>query len=455
MAIKKGIRRSSGKRTSNVKTRRTTTVKTRRTSTPQTRRNSPKKTRRTPTTSSRTATRGGTTKSRRTTTGVRSRSITNPAGITTRSSIARKIAVAGVAGAAVAGTAAVPNRELEVNRVRDSFNRVQGAAQLSSIYNEIGDIESSVTELPQDLQELRDRGYVHSGRLEERIQALQKQWRRIQSRVDGALRNHANRLRVEVNQTEQVVNRISARNAGSISAARSAVDGLDRQVDASRRSIEGLYDNLHDELRNIEYDLRRVSKMLDIIEASPELHLREAEGPLLAGEAEWERDGEEGPDGYIILTDQRLIFEQKEEVATKKLFGIFAREKETIQRLIFDVPVYDVESVKASEEGGFLGFGKDDILEIIFGPSAPVTRARFDIDGQESSDWATWINRAKAGELDQERQAKYAEEAEEIAAIAQKFPSQCPNCFAPVPTPARGMMTVNCEFCGTIIKPED
>jgi chaperonin cofactor prefoldin len=366
-----------------------------------------------------------------------------------------RLAAAGLAGAAVARTKTVTDQELAANRVRDAFNRVQGAAQLSTIYNEIGNIESSITELPQDLQELRDRGYVHSGRLEERIQALQRQWRRIQSRVDAALRTQTNRLRMEMNQTAQVVNRISVRRAGSISAARAAVDGLDRQVSAAQHSISGLYDDLHEELRAIEANLRQVSRMLDIIAASPEIHLRPAEGPLLAGEAEWERDGEEGPDGFIILTDQRLIFEQKEEVATRKLFGIFAQEKETIQRLIFDVPVFDVEQVAASEEGGFLGFGKDDILEIIFGPAAPVTRARFHIQGQESTDWATWINRARAGELDQERHAAYAQEVAEIAAVAHKFPTQCPHCFAPLPTPARGMMTITCEFCGSILKPEE
>ncbi len=453
MAIGKGTRRGRGKPARGKSTRRSTTVKPRRSSKTQTRRTTPQKTRRV-VNRVRTTTRGGTTGRK-----PAQRAVTKPrpVAIPPRSATGntiRRLAAAGVAGAALAGKTGYADRELEVNRVRGAFNRVQAAAQLSAVYNEIGDIESAVTELPQDLQELRDRGYVHSGRLEARIQALQAQWRRIQSQVDATLRNHVQRLRTEVNQTGRVVNRISPRNAVSISAARAAVDGLDRQVNAARRGIAGLYADLHAELRAIEANLRHISHMLDVIAASPEIHLRPAEGPLLAGEAEWERDGEEGPDGYIILTDQRLIFEQKERVATRKLFGIFAQETETIQRLIFDVPIYEVESVKASEEGGFLGFGEADILEIIFGPAAPVTRARFHIRDQESADWATWINRAKAGELDQERHAAYAQEAEEIAALARQFPTQCPHCFAPLPAAARGMLTIQCDFCGSMIKPD-
>ena len=60
----------------------------------------------------------------------------------------------------------------------------------------------------------------------------------------------------------------------------------------------------------------------------------DAEAPLMATEAEWERDGEEGPDGTLYLTDQRLLFEQNEEIATEKLFGLITTKKETRRELL-------------------------------------------------------------------------------------------------------------------------
>jgi hypothetical protein len=246
---------------------------------------------------------------------------------------------------------------------------------------------------------------------------------------------------------------MSINNADSIKRANSAVLSLDNQVGAALRGVEGLYSELQSELQTIERDLRQVGEMLDVIDASPEITLRDAEGPLACVKAEWEQDGDQGPDGHLLLTDQRLIFEQNEEIATKKMFGLFASEKQSVQRLLFDVPAYEIESASAREDGGFLGMGKDDKLELVLGSSAPVARARFHLKGQDSAEWAALIQRVKSGEIDADRHQQFAAEAKAAAELVYAFPTQCPNCFAPVPTPPRGAKRVTCEFCGTIIMP--
>jgi hypothetical protein len=43
------------------------------------------------------------------------------------------------------------------------------------------------------------------------------------------------------------------------------------------------------------------------------------------------------PKGILYLTDQRLIFEQKQEIATKK-FLFITTEKQKVQKLVFEVP---------------------------------------------------------------------------------------------------------------------
>jgi hypothetical protein len=149
-----------------------------------------------------------------------------------------------------------------------------------------------------------------------------------------------------------------------------------------------------------------------------------------------------------------LLFEQREEVVTKKRFGIFKADSEMVQELLLEGEVAHIESVSHKEEGGFLGMGKDDILNLVFTADGPLSRARFHLKGQDSADWAAMIKRVQTGEIDDDRAQEYVDELEEAMETAVSFPAQCPNCFAAVPTPARGVVSVTCEFCGATITPE-
>jgi hypothetical protein len=242
-------------------------------------------------------------------------------------------------------------------------------------------------------------------------------------------------------------------NAALVKTADSAVDSLGSRITAARRALDGLYDGIESELYKIEYSLGQVGKMLDLMAGSPEVRLLAAEGPLLAVKAEWHQDGEEGPQGYLFLTDQRLLFEQREEVVTKKRFGLFKAESEMVQKLHIAVQVHEIEQIVHKKEGGFLGMGKDDILELVFAATASHSRARFHLDGQKSEDWAAMINRIQSGEIDGDRSDEYLDELEASQITSASFPEQCPNCYAAVPKQPRGVTTYSCEFCGVIVLP--
>ena len=175
----------------------------------------------------------------------------------------------------------------------------------------------------------------------------------------------------------------------------------------------------------------------------------------MAAEAEWERDDEEGPDGLLFLTDQRLLFEQNEEIATDKLFGMITTKSEKVQELMLDIPVHQIEEIEHSERGGFLGVGRVEILELVLGPRAPVSRARFELKEQDSADWAVWLKRVQTGEIDRDRDEAYRDEVEEAAERAAKFPTQCPSCFGALPEAPRGAERIYCPYCGVAVTPDD
>jgi hypothetical protein len=337
--------------------------------------------------------------------------------------------------------------------VNRSYSTLERDGRLSDIYDAIGQIESDMTKLPLELDALRRRGYVHSGQLEERLAALDETWDEMMPRVETELGEQVRRLDRELDNVERKVNLIGSGNAAAVSAAKTAVNAMESKVSAAKSALRGMYGNLETELNSIESKLTQADWMMDQLDESPHIHLREAEGPVAAVNAFWQQDGKEGPKGVLYLTDQRLLFEQKEEVVTKKRFGIFKSESEVVHKMQLDIGCHDIESVNHSEEGGFMGMGKDDILELVCSANAPVSRVRFHLKGQESSEWASTIKRVQSGEINNDREEEYLEEIKAALAVAGTFPAQCPNCFASVPTPPRGVVSVDCEFCGSAIRP--
>lgn len=363
-----------------------------------------------------------------------------------RRPVVRKAGATAAAGASTELTS-------QISRIQDKFERLEAQAQLEDIFTAVGNIDGKLTQLPFNLEALRDRGYVHSGLLEDKLEALDDQWDEVRPRVEKTLTEQVNRLDRGLDQTEQQVNRLGNANAKLVESVDSAVDRLGGRITAARRAVDGLYDDIESELNRIDYELGKVQKMLELIAGSSEIRLLEAEGPLLAVESEWQQDGDEGPKGYLFLTDQRLLFEQREEVVTKKRFGIFKADSEMVQKLLIEAQVHEIEQIVHKEEGGFLGMGKDDILELVFAATASLSRARLHLKGQNSEDWATMINRIQSGEIDGDRSDEYLDELEEAQITSVSFPEKCPACFAAVPQQPRGVTSYVCEFCGATVLP--
>ena len=85
-------------------------------------------------------------------------------------------------------------------------------------------------------------------------------------------------------------------------------------------------------------------------------------------QAEWVATGKGGddPDGIVYLTDQRLLFEQKEK--TGKKLGLFGGKQ--TQELEWELPLNLIEKVQAENKGLF---GGKDMLHFELGAGAPAS----------------------------------------------------------------------------------
>ncbi|MEJ2747830.1 MAG: hypothetical protein P8183_07960 [Anaerolineae bacterium] len=355
---------------------------------------------------------------------------------------------------AAQSAAASPELQSRLQQVQSNFAALESRAQLGNIYNAIGQFDAQLIDLPLALETLRGRGYLHSEQLEDRLEALEARWDDVRPRVESTLRQQVSRLDQQIDEAERRVHTLRPVDA-SLRTAESVLKSLEQRIGAAETAVSNLYDGMESDLYAVQADLNRITTMMDALAESNAIQLRPTEGPLLAVKSVWQQSDDDGPEGMLFLTDQRLLFEQREEVVTKKRFGIFKAESEMIQELRLEIEVADIDSVEDREEGGFLGMGKDDILELGLSANAPLARAQFHLKGQDSADWAAMIKRIQTGEIDADRADEYVESLEEAQAAALSFPTQCPNCYAAVPTPSRGVLTVTCEFCGTVIKPEN
>lgn len=357
-----------------------------------------------------------------------------------------------VAVTATAAAAALSDEDrASLNSLESSFNQANKESELGDVYREIGEIDDLLTNLPLKLDQLRTRGYVHSGHLEDALEKLDAEWDKIRPQVQTRTQQEVTRLNSEMDALEQQYNQLLRAPRGPLlKQVDAAVERAKERINQVENNLGNLYKAVRSGVGEVEDAVSHAEWMVQQIDESPAIELYAAEGPLLAVEAEWEQDGDEGPDGVLYLTDQRLLFEQKEEIATKK-FLFVTTKSEKVQKLLLDVPAAEIEDVQHSEEGrGFLNMRKDDIIELVFSAKAPISRARFHLKGQESSDWAAMIKKVRSGEIDKFRQGSFVGAMEEAAAATASLPTQCPSCFAELPAQPRGVTSVTCDFCGAV-----
>ena len=233
-----------------------------------------------------------------------------------------------------------------------------------------------------------------------------------------------------------------------LNGVKAKIENLDHKASSSERMLRGMYDKFNQEyqtytahLKKVEWGLQQLSESCFKLQAHEEF--------INAVESVWTKDGKEDkndPKGILYLSDQRLLFEQKEEVATKKVLFV-TTERKMVQELLFEIPVSMLEKIEATEQGLFKN---QDFLDILLSPGAPFARVQLHLFGQNSSDWKAMINALQAGEYDKNRTRTLEPE---ILEKIKNAPTVCPNCNGAITQPIlRGMQQLTCEFCGSVIK---
>jgi uncharacterized coiled-coil protein SlyX len=343
------------------------------------------------------------------------------------------------------------SREEQLNALSGRLAELQDAAALVDIYNDLEDTDQALVDLPAELEAIRVRGYVFANFLERKIDVLTEQWNAKREQVVDAIDRRSRELGREIDQAERALEAAYSGGGGRIGRAENAITQLESKVAAAQDTIEGMFETVDENVTQVMRQMEHIDWVLDqAAEASFDFY--EGEDFVSACQAQLMEMGEEGPKGILHLTDERLVFEQKEKVATKKILFI-ATEKELVQEMLFEALVGHVEEVKTSDEGLL---GRKEMLQILFSPDARYNEVSLRLRGVENQEWAQLIDRVRTGEIERERlrfEGEAAPEEQTMELEAEEIPTDCPNCGATFTQPiVQGMREITCEYCGTIVR---
>ena len=329
--------------------------------------------------------------------------------------------------------------------LQDQLGEFQESLLLTSVQDDLGEMRSTLTLLPTEIENLRSRGYVFRGYLEKKVEVLGGQWDDTSRQVTREVTRLTRELQREADEAERALNQAMGGGTVPISRAQSAVDALEHRIHAAQAAAQAMYETLQENVAQTKSQIDEAVWMLDQLEQAS-FGLLPAEDPVAACKAQFMETRKDGPEGVLYLTDERLIFEQKEKKTTKKVLFI-ATEKETVQELIFAVPIGQVEDVQTSQKGLL---GRKEMVRLLFAPAADLSDATIRLRGADNDEWAALIGRVRSGEITKERSHPKEEETlEEVRAV----PTKCTTCGASISVEiVRGMREITCEYCGSVIR---
>lgn len=348
------------------------------------------------------------------------------------------------------GTSAADQLKRDIDTVRRDLTELIRKVNFTSLRDEASDLDTKIANFPMRIQKVRERKYAFCKVLESQAFEYQKQWAARRGQIQRQITMQSNTLQAQLRPLES---RVAALSLGStpsttVKTIMNEVDSFETRVSSAESSLRELFDSLNQEFGKSSRQVDLIEKALDLSE-SASFGFLPGECVYMTTKAVWTRDSredKEDPDGILFLTDQRLLFEQREEIAKKKVLFV-TTEREKVQKLQFETPVVVIENIKATKQGLFKN---EDWLEFQLPSGSFAREVKLHLDGGDCNQWQQMLNRIKSGEIEAERALEVDAQAVEKARSA---PARCPSCGGAITKPVlRGMDSITCDFCGAVIR---
>lgn len=335
------------------------------------------------------------------------------------------------------------NTELSTRRSR--LQTLITRAGLDTPLAEAERITTRLQAIPARIDDLNKRGYRYGKTWDARLNTLKSTWESQRSTVLTRLNDQRQALKRFGEQVSQLLGRTNS--AAGLPALDNDLNTFERMITEAETAIRRIYEALDRDLSVLEKELNDAAFALEAL-ATASFPALPGENPIAAVEARWLTQKDEGPRGLLILTDARLIFEQREKVATKKVLFITTSSEE-VKKLLWQFPIGALREVSTQDKSGFLSRQELLILQAEFRDIPPTLTLKLE-GGARNEDWAQRIEMARTGQLEA-YVSEAAVQAETDTIAYDQVPTECPRCKGQLPPVYKGMTQVTCEYCGTVV----
>lgn len=341
-----------------------------------------------------------------------------------------------------------------LSMARSNWDRVAGGVALASLFDALNEVSQNLNVLGQKMGDIRARGYRFGRDWENKIGSLQQRWPQQQQIAMRLLEDQRRVLQNSSREVEQLLQR-ATRDAGLIGSAETRIASFQHAITTAESRVRGTFDTTQQETFQIQRELDDALFVLESLDSAA-FDLLPDEHGIAVCKAVWTSDPDE-PEGLLFLTDARIIFEQRQEVATKKILFV-TTQKKLVQELLWDSPIGAVDELESEDQKAFLK--RKEMLTLRFSERTRdiPSDVTLQLVGADNEQWTSLIRRAKSGQIDAERFGAPAPEEQLAAQIeaettepAKELPTQCPSCNAPLPAVFKGMKQLECDYCGATV----
>lgn len=293
----------------------------------------------------------------------------------------------------------------EVSSLNSALSDLQQRSSFNDVATAVNDLDSLINDVLQLTESARSEGYKFQNDLETIVYQAKGQWDGARPQVISQIQQQALGLQARLPTLYpqvQVLNGLLSNPAAALPLLQSThtqVNTLIQSIDQVQRQLESLYTPINEQADKVKTRLTNVHWAMDQL-AGACFKAAAGEDLVMAVAARWDKEGKDDPEGILYLTNRRLVFERKEKVATKKVLFI-TTASQLVQEVLIDQPLANIRSVKGENKGLF---GHQDFVEVQFADPKYGT-VPFHINGQDSKEWAALIDKARSGQIENERAA--------------------------------------------------
>ncbi len=319
---------------------------------------------------------------------------------------AAKIMAAAAASAAlnrIDSSQATPQLTNDLNTLQNALAQLQESSTLADIGNDLDRVQKDLTHALDLLESARQRGYYYQKDLDTLALAALDRWQTTGEPAYSVIEKQAGLFQTRLMPLNTQITQLNAalRNptaaANMLRLVQTQANSLQREVDRVRTDVRSQYSDvatptyqLNSRLASIHWALKQLDEASFKLDAGEEL--------VSAVQARWDQAGDEDPEGVVYLTTRRLVFEQKQKIAKKKLLFVTV-SSELVQKVVLDLPLTKIQEAKPSKRGLF---SHQDFVEIS-AAGGPEPTIPLHLDGHKAEDWSALLISIQNGKIADDR----------------------------------------------------